>query len=115
MLIPRDLRPAHPEYIRHNREGGKARVEGMSRELQLEKKDGSKNLDPFCAIESGAPRGKFITALVRDASVEMAQKEQTRQLIIAADHLDRPVIVPRSGTPYCAVQSRIYRNVWLLH
>ncbi len=52
MLIPRDLRPAHPEYIRHNREGGKARVEGMSRELQLEKKDGSKNLDPFCAIES---------------------------------------------------------------
>uniref|UniRef100_UPI00200D7F08 PAS domain S-box protein n=1 Tax=Escherichia coli TaxID=562 RepID=UPI00200D7F08 len=24
MLIPRDLRPAHPEYIRHNREGGKA-------------------------------------------------------------------------------------------
>ena len=37
MLIPRDLRPAHPEYIRHNREGGKARVEGMSRELQLEK------------------------------------------------------------------------------
>lgn len=38
--------------------------------------------------------GKFITrALVRDASVEMAQKEQTRQLIIAVDHLDRPVIV----------------------
>ncbi|MDO1846605.1 PAS domain S-box protein, partial [Escherichia coli] len=31
MLIPRDLRPAHPEYIRHNREGGKARGEGMSR------------------------------------------------------------------------------------
>lgn len=23
MLIPRDLRPAHPEYIRHNREGVK--------------------------------------------------------------------------------------------
>ena len=49
MLIPRDLRPAHPEYIRHNREGGKARVEGMSRELQLEKKDGSKI---WTAIES---------------------------------------------------------------
>ncbi len=44
MLIPRDLRPAHPEYIRHNREGGKARVEGMSRELQLEKKDGNNQL-----------------------------------------------------------------------
>lgn len=43
MLIPRDLRPAHPEYIRHNREGGKARVEGMSRELQLEKKTAVKS------------------------------------------------------------------------
>ncbi|EFN0011669.1 EAL domain-containing protein [Escherichia coli] len=65
MLIPRDLRPAHPEYIRHNREGGKARAEGKV----------------------------YYLALVRDASVEMAQKEQTRQLIIAVDHLDRPVIV----------------------
>lgn len=35
----------------------------------------------------------YYPALVRDASVEMAQKEQTRQLIIAVDHLDRPVIV----------------------
>lgn len=35
----------------------------------------------------------YYLALVRDASVEMAQKEQTRQLIIAVDHLDRPVIV----------------------
>lgn len=59
MLIPRDLRPAHPQYIRHNREGGKARVEGMSRELQLEKKTAVKS-DPFCAIESER-RGKFIT------------------------------------------------------
>lgn len=28
MLIPRDLRPAHPEYIRHNREGGKSARRG---------------------------------------------------------------------------------------
>lgn len=33
MLISRDLRFAYFEYIRYNREGGKARVEGMSREL----------------------------------------------------------------------------------
>ncbi|WP_438369120.1 PAS domain S-box protein, partial [Escherichia coli] len=51
MLIPRDLRPAHPEYIRHNREGGKARVEGMSRELLLEKKDGSKIWTRFALSE----------------------------------------------------------------
>ncbi|EHS0462121.1 TPA: oxygen-sensing cyclic-di-GMP phosphodiesterase [Escherichia coli] len=93
MLIPRDLRPAHPEYIRHNREGGKARVEGMSRELQLEKKDGSKIWTRFALSKVSAEGKIYYLALVRDASVEMAQKEQTRQLIIAVDHLDRPVIV----------------------
>ncbi|ORS65618.1 hypothetical protein BHS94_25025, partial [Escherichia coli] len=41
----------HPEYIRHNREGGKARVEGMSRELLLEKKDGSKIWTRFALSE----------------------------------------------------------------
>lgn len=93
ILIPRDLRPAHPEYIRHNREGGKARVEGMSRELQLEKKDGSKIWTRFALSKVSAEGKVYYLALVRDASVEMAQKEQTRQLIIAVDHLDRPVIV----------------------
>ncbi|EFA3712352.1 TPA: oxygen-sensing cyclic-di-GMP phosphodiesterase DosP [Escherichia coli] len=81
MLIPRDLRPAHPEYIRHNREGGKARVEGMSRELQLEKKDGSKIWTRFALSKVSAEGKVYYLALVRDASVEMAQKEQTRQLM----------------------------------
>ncbi len=94
MLIPRDLRPAHPQYIRHNREGGKARVEGMSRELQLEKKKTAVKSGPVFALSKVSAEGKvYYLALVRDASVEMAQKEQTRQLIIAVDHLDRPVIV----------------------
>ncbi|MDK3552019.1 hypothetical protein M5581_25420, partial [Escherichia coli] len=35
----------------HNREGGKARVEGMSRELLLEKKDGSKIWTRFALSE----------------------------------------------------------------
>lgn len=71
MLIPRDLRPAHPEYIRHNREGGKARVEGMSRELQLEKKDGSKIWTRFALSKVSAEGKVYYLALVRDASVEM--------------------------------------------
>lgn len=70
MLIPRDLRPAHPEYIRHNREGGKARVEGMSRELQLEKKDGSKIWTRFALSKVSAEGKVYYLALVRDASVD---------------------------------------------
>lgn len=77
MLILRDLRFAHFEYICYNCEGGKARVEGMSWELQLEKKDGSKIWTCFALLKVSAEGKVYYLALVRDASVEMAQKEQT--------------------------------------
>lgn len=93
MLIPHDLRAAHPDYIRHNREGGQARVEGMSRELLLERKDGSKIWTRFALSKVNVAGKIFYLALVRDASVEMEQKEQKRLLVLAVDHLDRPVIV----------------------
>lgn len=56
-------------------------------------KDGSKIWTRFALSKVSAEGKVYYLALVRDASVEMAQKEQTRQLIIAVDHLDRPVIV----------------------
>lgn len=42
MLIPQNLRPAHPKYIRHNRKSSKARVKKISQKLQLKKKNSSK-------------------------------------------------------------------------
>ncbi|EHG7611579.1 oxygen-sensing cyclic-di-GMP phosphodiesterase [Citrobacter sedlakii] len=93
MLIPRDLRAVHPDYIRHNREGGQPRVVGMSRELLLERKDGSKVWTRFALSKISVEGRIFYLAFARDASVEMEQKEQTRLLLLAVDHLDRPVIV----------------------
>lgn len=93
MLIPHDLRAVHPDYIRHNREGGQPRVEGMSRELLLERKDGSKIWTRFALSKVNVEGKIFYLAFVRDASVEMEQKEQKRLLVLAVDHLDRPVIV----------------------
>lgn len=93
MLIPHDLRAAHPDYIRHNREGGQPRVEGMSRELLLERKDGTKVWTRFALSKVNVEGKIFYLAFVRDASIEMEQKEQKRLLVLAVDHLDRPVIV----------------------
>lgn len=93
MLIPHNLRAVHPDYIRHNREGGQPRVEGMSRELLLERKDGSKIWTRFALSKINVEGKIFYLAFVRDASLEMEQKEQKRLLVLAVDHLDRPVIV----------------------
>ncbi len=85
LLIPHSLRAAHPGYIQHHREGAQSRVVGMSRELQLERKDGSKIWTRF-ALSRVDISGKICyLALVRDATREMAQKEQTRLLLLAVD------------------------------
>ncbi|EOV48472.1 oxygen sensor protein DosP [Escherichia coli KTE64] len=70
MLIPHDLRAAHPDFIRHNREGGQPRVEGMSRELLLERKDGTKVWTRFALSKVNVEGKIFYLAFVRDASVE---------------------------------------------
>lgn len=48
----------------------------MSRELQLEKKDGSKIWTRFALSKVSAEGKVYYLALVRDASVEMAQKNR---------------------------------------
>lgn len=93
LLIPHSLRAAHPGYIQHHREGAQSRVVGMSRELQLERKDGSTIWTRF-ALSRVDISGKICyLALVRDASREMAQQEQSRLLLLAVDHIAKPVIV----------------------
>lgn len=93
MLVPSSLKSVHSGYIHHNREGGKARVEGMSRELTLERKDKSTVWTRFALSKVNVDGKIHYLALVRDASHEMEAEEQKRLLIISVDHIDRPVIV----------------------
>lgn len=97
LLVPHDLRAAHPSFIRHHREGGDSRVEGMSRELQLERKNGERIWTRF-ALSRVEKEGKVCyLALARDASLEVEQREQTRLLLLAVDHISKPVIVLDTG------------------
>ncbi|ALR78035.1 oxygen-sensing cyclic-di-GMP phosphodiesterase DosP [[Enterobacter] lignolyticus] len=93
VLVPSSLRTAHPQYIQHNREGGQSRVEGMSRELLLERKDGSGLWTRFALSRFSASGKTGYLALVRDASQEVIQREQSRLLLLAVDHLTKPVVV----------------------
>jgi c-di-GMP-specific phosphodiesterase len=96
-LVPSYLKGIHSGFIHHNREGGEARVEGMSRELLLERKDGSTVWTRFSLSKVDVGGRLHYLALVRDASIEMERQEQQRLLILAVDHVDRPVIVLDTG------------------
>ncbi|KNC91936.1 oxygen-sensing cyclic-di-GMP phosphodiesterase DosP [Trabulsiella odontotermitis] len=96
-LVPSYLKGIHSGFISHNREGGEARVEGMSRELLLERKDGSTVWTRFSLSKVNVGGRLHYLALVRDASIDMERQEQQRLLILAVDHVDRPVIVLDTG------------------
>lgn len=93
MLVPHSLRSKHSGYIQHNRKGGEPRVVGMSRDLLLEKKDGSIIWSRFSLSKVNTQGKIYYLALARDVSAEVEQREQKRLLIIAVDHIDRPVVV----------------------
>lgn len=71
MLILWDLCFVYFEYICYNCEGGKVCVEGMSWELQLEKKDGSKIWICFVLLKVSVEGKVYYLVLVWDVSVEM--------------------------------------------
>lgn len=93
LLLPSSLHTAHPDYRSHNREGGLGRMLGRNRKLLLERKDGTRIWTCF-ALSKFSMSGKTgHLALVRDASNEVQQCEQSRLLLLAVDHLTIPVVV----------------------
>lgn len=93
ILIPRDLKHAHGDYVRHNRDGETSRVVGMNRELQLERKDGTLVWTSFSLSKIDVDGRIHYMAAARDVSREVAAREQTRLLLLAVNNTDRAVVV----------------------
>lgn len=92
-LLPPSVRPVHGDYIRKNREGGQARVVGMSRDIRMERKDGQQLWASFSLSKIDVEGRIHYMAFARDVSDEVAQREENRLLMLAVDHTDRAVFV----------------------
>ncbi|MEO1292725.1 MAG: PAS domain S-box protein, partial [Pseudomonadota bacterium] len=81
MLVPQQFRANHDELVDANRQGGADKIVGTSRELELERKDGT-TVHVSLAL-SKARRGfsTVYTAFVRDITAEWETKEQIRQTL----------------------------------
>lgn len=81
ILVPDDIKGAHDGYIQRNRETGEDKIVGISRDVLMTRKDGSRvwaNLSLSKVIE-----GKSITytAFVRDISQERSTREIINQTL----------------------------------
>jgi len=93
MLVPFALRAGHDALIDANRDGQPDRIVGTSREVQLERADGTKLWVSLAMSRIRLDHGIYYTAFVRDVSAEVARRDALRLLSMVADHTDNAVII----------------------
>ncbi len=93
MLVPAEIQSRHDGYIESHRQGGGNKIVGTSREVELQRSDGSRCWVSLALSPLLVDGVKGYTAFVRDISVEVRQREQIRLLSMVADETDSPVII----------------------
>lgn len=79
MIVPREHRGPHDEYINRNKKTGEDRVVGTSRDLEATKKDGTKFWMNLSLSKVKTDDGIQYTAFIKDITEEKKTKEEAAQ------------------------------------
>ncbi|WP_283248875.1 PAS domain S-box protein [Luteibacter aegosomaticola] len=93
MLVPVALQAGHDGMVNANRAGRPDRIVGKSREVRLERADGTLLWVSLAMSRIHLPDGIHYTAFVRDVSEDVARRETLRLLSMVADHTDNAVVI----------------------
>lgn len=80
-IVPKVHQPGHDEYVNHHRRTGENRIIGSSRELELERKDGSKTWINLTLSEIRMGKHTYYTAFARDCSKEREERSVVEQVL----------------------------------
>lgn len=83
MLMPEPHRSNHDEYIRHYLTTGQARIIGVGREVEAQRKDGTTLPIELRLNEMTLQSGRFFIATLRDIS---ARKQAEKRILHLATH-----------------------------
>ncbi|POF62442.1 oxygen-sensing cyclic-di-GMP phosphodiesterase [Novacetimonas maltaceti] len=93
VLVPRKIRSSHDDLIKHNRDTGINKIVGTSREVQVERFDGT-SFWAELSLSRISVSGKIgYMALIRDISQEVADREKIRLLSLVVRETDRGVVI----------------------
>lgn len=93
MLVPHALQSNHDELVNANRRTGQDKIVGTSREVQIERKDGSTLWGRLSLSKVKLESRTLYTAFVRDVTEEVEQREMQRMLSLVANETDNAVII----------------------
>ncbi|GAA4421181.1 PAS domain S-box protein [Acidovorax lacteus] len=93
MLVPHAIQSHHDRYVDANRSTGQDKIVGTSREVRIERKDGS-SLWGVLSLSKVRLDGRIIyTAFVKDVTEQVLQREQNQRLSMVANGTDNAVLI----------------------
>ena len=81
MLVPHAIRPEHDHYVNSNRETGKDKIVGTSREVEIHRKDGSIIWGSLSLSKVKVGKHFHYTAFVKNITQERLQREVISQTL----------------------------------
>jgi PAS domain S-box-containing protein len=81
ILVPPHIQSGHDGLINANRQGAKDKIVGTSRDIELERQDGTKVWVNLALSRVKAGSKLYYTAFVKDISAEKEARETTRQIL----------------------------------
>ena len=81
MLVSQEHRSRHDDYVDHHRKTGENRIVGTSREVEVERKDGSRIWVQLALSQVKVGRKKYYSAFVRDVTAERSAREMMQQTL----------------------------------
>ncbi|MDF2176935.1 PAS domain S-box protein [Aliiglaciecola sp. CAU 1673] len=93
MLVPQAIQAKHDDYVNANRNTGKDKIVGTSRDVQVETLDGRKIWANLSLSKVSVGEGHIYTAFVKDITEEKLQREEFATLSLVANETDNSVII----------------------
>lgn len=93
MLVPKEIQSHHDGYVNANRSTGKDKIVGTSREVKIERKDGSMLWGQLSLSKIKLREKTLYTAFVKDVTEEVARRTEREMLSLVANETDNSVII----------------------
>ncbi|QUS38106.1 EAL domain-containing protein [Tardiphaga alba] len=103
VLVPAGIRPHHDTYIARDRKTKDGRIVGQSREVKIERKDGSEVWGSLSISRVEVNGEVTYMGFVRDVTEDVKRREQVALLGLVVDKTNRAIYVACSDAKICYV------------
>ncbi len=93
MLVPKAIQGQHDQYVENNRTKGKDKIVGTSREIKIERKDGTVLWGQLSLSKVKLGEKTVYTAFVKDVTAEVLKREEMTMLSLVANKTDNSVVI----------------------